>query len=418
MLRHGLRILVLLLVAAPAAGQPAFAPFHADGIYAVGERVGWTVTLPAGTPLPEGGYHYVVRRNNADTLKEAAVDLSKGSTTIETSLDAPGMVAVEITGAPGDKPITLGAAVAPLDLEPSVPRPDDFDSFWDAQLAALATVPMDAELTPVDSGDPNVDLFVVRVASFGSHVRGYLAKPKAEGRHPALVMFQYAGVYALDKHPVVSKAAEGWLVLDVDSHDLAPDQATGVSETYWQIGNTSRETSYFLAMYLRDTRAIDYLSTRPEWDGVTLVAMGASMGGQQALAAAGLNSKVTAVIAHEPAGADSNGDSHGRKTGYPSWSGSPATLHTGLYFDVVNFAPRIKVPTLVSMGFIDVVTPPVGIWIAFDQLAGPKEAVPMIESNHAFLTPDKTGAYEQRSKEVLTALAGDGRFVPAGPYAR
>lgn len=58
------------------------------------------------------------------------------SATIETSLDAPGMVAVEITGAPGDKPITLGAAVAPLDLEPSVPRPDDFDSFWDAKLAA------------------------------------------------------------------------------------------------------------------------------------------------------------------------------------------------------------------------------------------------------------------------------------------
>src|SRR6185436_11904641 len=135
MLRHGLRILVLLLVAAPAAGQPAFAPFHADGIYAVGERVGWTVTLPAGRPVPEGGYRYVVRRNNAGTLKEAALDLSKGSTTIETSLDAPGMIAVEITGAPGDKPITLGAAVAPFDLEPSVPRPEDFNAFWEAKLA-------------------------------------------------------------------------------------------------------------------------------------------------------------------------------------------------------------------------------------------------------------------------------------------
>jgi len=60
--RHGFRILVLLLVAAPAAAQPAFAPFHADGIYAVGERVGWTVTVPAGTHLPDGGYHYVIRR--------------------------------------------------------------------------------------------------------------------------------------------------------------------------------------------------------------------------------------------------------------------------------------------------------------------------------------------------------------------
>ena len=413
-----LGLLILLLVAAPAAGQPAFAPFHADGIYAVGERVGWTVTLPAGTPVPEGGYHYIVRRNNADPLKEAALDFSKAPTTIETSLDAPGMVAVEITGAPGDKPITLGAAVAPLDLKPSVPHPDDFDSFWDAKLAALATVPMDADLTPADSGDPTVDLFVVRLASLGSHVRGYLAKPKAEGKHPALVMFQVRGRLRPRQAPGCLQGSRGMAGARRRLHDLAPDQATGVPETYWEIGNTSRDTWYFLAMYLRDTRAIDYLATRPEWDGVTLVAMGASMGGQQALAAAGLNSKVTAVIAHEPAGADSNGDSHGRKTGYPSWSGSPAALHTGLYFDVVNFAPRIKAPALVSMGFIDVVTPPVGIWIAFNQLAEPREAVPMIESNHAFLTPDKTSAYEQRSKEILTTLVGGGRFVPAGPYAR
>jgi cephalosporin-C deacetylase-like acetyl esterase len=405
-------------VAAPAAAQPAFAPFHADGIYAVGERVGWTVTVPAGTHLPDGGYHYVIRRNNADALKESALDLSSGSATIETSLDAPGMVAVEITGAKDEKPILLGAAVAPFDLEPSVPRPRDFDAFWHEKLAALAAVPMDLELTPAESGDPGVDLFVIRLASLGSHVRGYLATPKTEGKHPALAMFQYAGVYALDKKPVVARAAEGWLVIDVDSHDIAPDQSTDVPETYWKVGNTSRDTSYFLAMYLRDSRAIDYLATRSDWDGVTLVAMGASMGGQQALAAAGLNAKVTAVIAHEPAGADSNGDAHGRTSGYPSWSESADTLRTGLYFDVVNLATRIKVPALVSMGFIDVVTPPVGIWIAFNQLGGPKEAVPMIESNHAFLTPDKVGAYDKRSKEVLITLLGGDPFVPVGRYAR
>lgn len=283
---HGVRILAargsiltaLLLAAAPAATQPAFAPFHADGIYAVGDRVGWTVTLPAGAHVPDGGYRYVIRRNNADALKDAPLDLSSGSTTIETALDAPGMVAVEITGAKDDTPILLGAAVAPFDLQPSVPRPADFDAYWDAKLAALSAVPMDAELTPAESGDPSVDLFVVRLASLGSHVRGYLAKPKDALKHPALVLFQYAGVYALDPKAVVERAAEGWLALDVDSHDLAPDQATGVPETYWKIGTTSRETSYFLAMYLRDTRAIDYLATRPEWDGVTLVAMGASMG--------------------------------------------------------------------------------------------------------------------------------------------
>jgi hypothetical protein len=32
-----------------------------------------------------------------------------------------------------------------------------------------------------------------------------------------------------------------------------------------------------------------------------------------------LNHKVTAVIVNEPSGADSNGNLHGRKAGYPNW---------------------------------------------------------------------------------------------------
>jgi hypothetical protein len=33
------------------------------------------------------------------------------------------------------------------------------------------------------------------------------------------------------------------------------------------VGNTDREKSYFLNMYLRDSRALDYLMTRSDWDG-------------------------------------------------------------------------------------------------------------------------------------------------------
>jgi len=42
------------------------------------------------------------------------------------------------------------------------------------------------------------------------------------------------------------------------------------------------------------------------------------MGGQQSLVLAGLRpGKITAVLACVPAGADTNGDLHGRKAGYP-----------------------------------------------------------------------------------------------------
>jgi cephalosporin-C deacetylase-like acetyl esterase len=207
--------------------------------------------------------------------------------------------------------------------------------------------------------------------------------------------------------------------LDVDSHDLPPEQATGVPSDYSAIGDRSRDTSYFLDMYLRDTRALQYIRSSPRWDG-RLVLTGTSMGGQQSLVTAGLNpGKVTAVLVNEPAGADSNGDLHGRRAGYPNWdSGDRQIMRTAPYFDTANFAPHITAATLIAMGFIDVTAPPVGIWAELDEIPAPKEAVPMIESAHNDITPDKQDAWLKRSEEVLATIVHGGQFVPNEALAR
>ena len=81
----------------------------------------------------------------------------------------------------------------------------------------------------------------------------------------------------------------------------------------------------------------------------------------------------------------------------------------------MNCAARIKVPSLVAMGFIDTVTPPVGIWAAFNQIKAPKEAAPMIESPHNHLaTPEQSMPWTQRSAAWLNALvAGRPPIEPA-----
>ncbi len=400
--------LVCAFVAAAPAQQLSFTPFHANGIYDVGEKAGWTVTQSA--PAPEGKYGYVIKKNNLDVVRTGTLDLSSGTATIETTLNEPAMLYVEVAT---DPPIHLGAAIAPTRLQPSVPRPADFDAFWDAKLKTQRAVAIDAVLTPTATTAAGVDLFTVTLTSLGSHVHGYLARPSREGKFPALVIYQYAGVYALRPETATDRAAEGWLTFDVDSHDLPPTEGTGVIDTYQSIGNTDRETSYFLNMYLRDARALDYIASRPDWDGKTIVVTGTSMGGQQSLAAAGLNHKVTAVLVNEPAGADSNGDLHGRKAGYPNWpSDDPKVMRTALYFDTVNFASRIKAPVLAALGFIDTLAPPAGIWIAVNQIPGPKEVIPMVDSDHNNITPEKQGAWDARSKEVLTLILNGGEFKP------
>ena len=446
------RLLCVLLAAAisglaqrgPIDQQLTFTPYHTSGIYDVGETVGWTVT--PGPVTPTYAYKWTVRRNNAVVLKEGKLDLSSGKDTIEITGDQPEMLYVAIepyanlsvdpappseggAGRGAASPYVggntgrnnglyaVGAAVAPAKIGLSTPRPDDFDAFWDGKLAAQAKVPINPVLTPVQTDVAGVELSMFVLDALGSQTHGYLAKPAREGKFPALIQLQYAGVYALNARGAAQRAAEGWLFINVDSHDKLPSDAAGtVPRSYQAVGNTDREKSYFLNMYLRDSRALDYLLTRPDWDGKTIVLTGGSMGGQQSLVLAGLRpEKITAVLVCVPAGADANGDLHGRKAGYPNWpSDNPDVMKTAIYFDTINFASRIKAPVMAGMGFIDTISPPAGVWTALNQIPGAKETLPMIESEHDNLTPQKGRACPARTKELLDLLVKGGEYKPGG----
>ena len=427
--RAGVAAFVLVLVAARvcSAQQLRFTPYKPGGIYAVGEKVGWTVE-PAPGAQPSAAYTYAVRKNNQEVIKTGTLDLSGGRAAIEATLEEPAMVYVQVTAAEaaGQGPaasMALGAAVAPERLRPSAPRPVDFDRFWSSKIKALKAVRENAVLTPSESGRGGVEYATIRMDNVGgAHVWGQLAKPSKRGKFPALVILQWAGgPYPLQKQWVTDRAAEGWLAINIEPHDVPPDRPQSFYDAlpqelknYQTIGREDPDKSYFLQMYLADYRAVEYITHRPDWDGRTLVVLGTSMGGQQGLAVAGLHERITHVIVNEPAGCDTNGPLAGRASGYPNWpADDPRALRTALYFDPVNFAPRIRAPSLVAMGFVDTVTPPVGIWIAFNQIRAPKEAVPMIESPHNHqATPEQQRPFTTRSAQWLDALVRGRRVRP------
>lgn len=400
------------------APAPTFTPYHQSGIYGVGETVGWTAEAPSGR------YDYVVRKDDMVEIASGSLDLSTGPGKIEIKLDEPAMVFVEFSeNGKKREELALGAAVAPEKLEPSVPRPDDFDSFWQSKIELLGTVPEHLVLSPSDSGRPDVDYATFRMDNFdGSHIYGQMAKPKKPGKYPALVILQWASPpYPLQKQWVTDRAAKGWLTINVEPHDVLPTEPKAYYDAlpdrlkhYESIERENRDRNYFLRMYLGDYRAIEYIASRPDWDGKTLVLLGTSMGGQQSLCLAGLNTKVTHMIVNEPSGCDTNGPLHGRASGYPFWpADNPKAMEVSRYFDPVNFASRITATSLVAMGFVDPVAPPVGIWIAFNQIKGPKEAAPMPESPHNNMaTPEEQRPFTSRSEEWLDTLVQGKKIVP------
>ncbi len=432
---------------APPVQQLVFRPYHASGLYEVGETIGWVVS--PGPTAPTYAYKWTIRRNNKEVLKEGKLDLSSGKDKIEIVGDVAEMIYVAIepyanlsddnavkdqgasvvsNAGPATTPAfvggntgrnnglyAVGAAVAPGRLGLSTPRPPDFDAFWDAKLAAQAKVPINPTVTPIQSDIPGIEESTFALDAMGSKVHGYVAKPARQGQFPAIIQLQYAGIYALEPHWAAQRAADGWLVINVDAHDKLPSDPSGdIPKSYVAVGNTDREKSYFLNMYLRDSRVLDYLLRRPDWDGKTIVLTGGSQGGQQSFALAGLRpEKITAVLVCVPAGADTNGDLHGRQSGFPNWpSDNAKSMETALYFDPVNFAPRIKAPLMAGMGFIDTVSPPAGVWTALNQIPGPTEPLPLVESEHDNFTPEKGRACPARTQQILDSLRTGAQYKP------
>jgi cephalosporin-C deacetylase len=420
-------VIVALLAGGVCSGQELnFAPFNSTGIYKVGEKVGWTATLPEGTAAPSGVYTYTIKKNDVDPpIKTGTLDMSSGSGTIEITVNEPAMLYVQVAAPGGPMPVDngttrpswgmLGAAVAPEQLQPDVARPEDFDSFWDSKLKILDAIPANPVITAKESGRPGIDYATIQLDHInGTHVYGQIARPSGEGKYPGLVIFQWASPpYPLQKPWVTDRAAEGWLALNIEPHDVLPDESAAyykglpkALKNYQTIGLRDRYKNYFLQMYLADYRAVEYLASRPDWDGKTLVVRGTSMGGQQSLCVAGLDSKITAVIVDEPSGCDTNGPLHGRSSAYPFWPMNDSQVAiTSQYFDPINFASHIKAPAMLAMGFVDRIAPPAGIWTAYNQIPGAKLAVPMIDSPHNHLATDAEQApYNKSSARWLGML--------------
>ena len=395
----------------------------ASGLLRVGETARVTLADSAADDTPS--LVAVLKRDGATEIGRLPLVRSAPAAPVEVAftLREPGAVLAVLSPAEGGaRRARAGFLFSPELIRTAVPRSEDFDAFWDGKLAALASTPLDAR---IDSGRPGhipptgvhygrFDLAV----SATERVRGQFAHPDRVGeKFPALVIFQWAGVYPLDPGTVQGPAARGWLALNVFAHDQPFDEprefygdlAKGALKDYGALGADDRERSYFLRMFLGARRALDFVRQHPAWDGRVLVVQGTSQGGTQALVAAALDPAVTAVLANVPALCDQNGPEAGRAMPYPYWLAKTAghdraaVAATARYFDVAHFAPRVRAPVLVSAGLIDETCPPAGIAAMANALGGPREVLFMPQADHKG-TGNTHAPYLERAKIWLETL--------------
>ena len=399
-------------------------PEKASGVFQVNEKIVWDVKVSGDEAATVTDASYVLKEGGATVIGQGTLKFNGGVATIEKTLNEPGTILAEVTvPVPGQKNIRAlgGAAIAPERIGRSTPCPEDFDAFWRSKLEELKAVPENPVLEKGESDRPGVDYWKIRMDNIrGTHIQGQLARPANGKKAPAMLLVQWAGVYPLQQKWVTERAAEGWLVLNIEAHDLPIDapqsfydeQKQGPLNEYTLIGMEDRERSYFVRMFMACYRSVDYLSERPDWDGRTLLVTGASQGGLQSFVSAGLNPKVTEIMVAIPAGCDHGGALAGRKPGWPYRMAQVdpskmAQIKTFGYFDGVNFAARIKCPALIGLGLIDETSPPSGVYTAINQLQGPKEVLTLVNSDHQG-TGKSQAPYNTRASQSRAALLATG----------
>jgi cephalosporin-C deacetylase-like acetyl esterase len=396
---------------ARAADKPAAAPKPRDtitaaadragAVYQSGEPIAFTVRVTLDEqPVLTGEIEWVTTKDSLPPTKSGRAPIENGKAVITGTLDEPGFLQCRVTYQAEGKKLTAlaGAAVSPLAIKPSQPPPDDFAAFWDGQKKQLAAVPIRARLTPVKSPRDTVETFDLQADCIGAPASGYYARPigaKVRSR-PAILTVHGAGVRSASLPGPAGWAQDGFLALDLNAHGLPngresafyDDLAKGELKDYRAAGSDSRESVYFRGMFLRLIRAIDFLAEQPEWDGRTLVVYGSSQGGAQAIAAAGLDPRVSFFVAGVPAMCDHTGFLAQRISGWPKFipigekTPSPAIVSAVRYYDAVNFAARAKAPGYFTVGFIDTTCPPTSVYAAYNALRSRKEIFHDVMSGH------------------------------------
>jgi len=379
------------------------APDRDDWTYKTGDKVQFTISVfQNGNLVKNAPIRYEIGLEKLDpTIKETKT-AANGKITVDAgTLKTPGFLrCVAFANVDGGEFKGLATAgFDPQKIQPTVTNPADFDAFWDAAKKELAAVPMDAKMTLIpDRCTEKVNVYQVNIQNFrpGSRLYGILSVPKKEGKYPALLLVPGAGVRPY--YGAVAMAEKEMITLEIGIHGIPvtmdpsvyTDLGQGILSGYYNYNLDNRDRFFYKRVYLGCVRANDFLTSLPQYDGVNLAVTGGSQGGALSIITAGLDSRVKWLGAFYPALSDVTGYLHGRAGGWPHYfdkgnvavNNTKEKLATLGYYDVVNFARRVKVPGYYMWGYNDETCPPTSMYASYNVLTAPKELKLYLDTGH------------------------------------
>ena len=321
---------------------------------------------------------------------------------------------------PSEDAIRIGYVINGSAFEPGFQPPRDLKRYWKRQIRHLRKKKMTVTSKPVNIQGNGIECFDVEVSALDTvPVRGYVARPKdaREGSLPIIIQLHAAGVSGdwckAKAQAAADLAQNGAIAFDFNAHGMLNDAGDayykaleeGPLKDYSYRPITSRNSYYFRKMILRAIRALDYITMDPAWDGKTIILLGESQGGAQAVALAGLDDRITDVVINVPAMIGNGGYLLGRNDAWPwpieyNGADTPTSkmmdVNTDIltpknarrakkvapYFDGAILMKGSKARFLVEIGLVDTTCPPSEIFSGINGVAGEVKVISSPFRNH------------------------------------
>lgn len=390
-----------------------------SGIYDRGELA---VVSCRTDRMPDDSLIVRVSYNNKVRTELRLLPTTRDFTVFEQALDSTCAVSLELESKTDKTKVSIGYVVAPEGFKAGYEEPADLMTYWDNQKRLLQSLPMQVSTKTLEVPPHYQGKYTcqdVEINCLGpAPVRAYMAKPvNAKKRSlPIIILCRAAGVSGnwcrCQVGECVGNAAlaGGALSLDINAHGMLNGQddkfyhmlENGMLRNYYDHNAADRETYYFRGMYLRLLRAIEYMTRQPEWDGRRILVIGESQGGGQAVAAAGLDKRVSAIVLNVPAMQDLGGARVGRRSGWPQPIEGHPNIENSLldatlpYFDGALLIRHSRADIYCEMGLIDTTCPPSAIWSALNGAEGKKIIRCVPYRTHSWPTGEHRQEWEQK----------------------
>lgn len=391
-------------------------PDHKDWLYAAGDSAVISIEL----------YRYGIPAAGETVAYEIGPDMLPADTEGTLTLDGDGRAILNIgtMSKPGFRDLRLSAKAgdttvnhhvkvgfSPEELQAFTGEPDDFDEFWRRAVEEDKKFPLKYTSEPVEkysTDKMSCQLIRLELNDRGGAMYGYLFVPKGDGKYPAVLTPPGAGVKTI-KDPMLHRYyGEGGMIrLETEIHGMHPECTEEEFEAerkirgdYLSMGLDDPDTYYMKDVYLGCRRFLDLLASLPEWDGKNLFTQGGSQGGALAITTAALDERVNGCVANHPALSDMTGYLGDKAGGYPHHfrknpqDATPEKVRTLEYYDVVNFARRLKCPVRMTWGFNDNTCPPTTSYEVYNVITAPKEVLLTPINEHWTTVPTERGHYD------------------------